>query len=114
MRKANVNVENVNVENGWNISDELILYYNNKLSLNDDYINNNNIVNNMNQFLKFYKSKNKNIKIELYETPNFEKIKYIIDNKSKFKNCKNMGEIIQVVFDFVVRNYESVNTYIIR
>jgi len=25
-----------------------------------------------------------------------------------------MGEIIQVVFDFVVRNYESVNTYIIR
>jgi predicted transcriptional regulator len=31
-----------------------------------------------------------------------------------FKECKTMGEIIQVVFDFVVRNYESVNTYIIR
>lgn len=32
----------------------------------------------------------------------------------EFKNCKNMGEIIQVVFNFVVRNYESANTYIIR
>ena len=32
----------------------------------------------------------------------------------EFKQCKNMGEIIQVVFNFVVRNYESVNTYIIR
>ena len=31
-----------------------------------------------------------------------------------FKECKTMGEIIQVVFDFVVRNYESANTYIIR
>ena len=31
-----------------------------------------------------------------------------------FKDCKNMGEIIQVVFNFVVRNYESVNAYIIR
>mgnify|MGYP001548932640 FL=1 len=32
----------------------------------------------------------------------------------EFKECKNMGEIIQVVFNFVVRNYESVNAYIIR
>lgn len=31
-----------------------------------------------------------------------------------FKNCKNMGEIIQVIFDFVVRNFESVNAYIIK
>ena len=31
-----------------------------------------------------------------------------------FKKCKNMGEIIQVVFDFVVRNFESVNAYIIK
>ena len=79
MRQANVK----NAKNGLNI-DESILYYNKKLSLND-YINNKNIVNNnMNQFIKFYKSKNKFNKIELYETPNFEKLKYIIDNKSKF------------------------------
>lgn len=32
----------------------------------------------------------------------------------EFKKCKNMGEIIMVVFNFVVRNYESANTYIIR
>jgi len=58
---------NVNAKNGLNI-DESILYYNKKLSLND-YINNKNIVNNnMNQFIKFYKSKNKFNKIELYET----------------------------------------------
>lgn len=31
-----------------------------------------------------------------------------------FKECKNMGEILRVVFNFVVRNYESVNAYIIR
>ena len=31
-----------------------------------------------------------------------------------FKTCKNMGEILQVIFDFVVRNYETVNVYIIR
>ena len=79
MRQANVK----NAKNGLNI-DESILYYNKKLSLND-YINNKNIVNNnMNQFIKFYKSKNKFNKIELYEMPNFEKIKYIIDNKTKF------------------------------
>ncbi len=39
-------------------------------------------------------------------------IEYTHDKE--FKNCKNMGEIIQVVFNFVVRNYESANTYIIR
>ncbi|MEN8187407.1 MAG: hypothetical protein ABFR05_09785 [Bacteroidota bacterium] len=32
----------------------------------------------------------------------------------KFKTCKNMGEILEVVFEFVVRNYESVNVYIIK
>jgi len=39
-------------------------------------------------------------------------IEYTHDKE--FKKCKNMGEIIMVVFNFVVRNYESVNTYIIR
>jgi hypothetical protein len=41
-----------------------------------------------------------------------ELIEYTHDKE--FKKCKNMGEIIQVVFNFVVRNYESANTYIIR
>jgi hypothetical protein len=41
-----------------------------------------------------------------------ELVEYTHDKN--FKQCRNMGEIIQVVFDFVVRNYESVNTYIIR
>lgn len=31
-----------------------------------------------------------------------------------FKTCASMGEILHVAFDFVVRNYENVNTYIIR
>lgn len=31
-----------------------------------------------------------------------------------FKNCKTMGEILKVAFDFVTRNYENVNTYIIK
>ena len=31
-----------------------------------------------------------------------------------FKDCNNMGEILNVVFNFVVRNYESENAYIIR
>lgn len=31
-----------------------------------------------------------------------------------FKKCESMGDILQVVFDFVVRNYESVNTYLIK
>jgi len=31
-----------------------------------------------------------------------------------FKKCKSMGEILKVAFAFVVRNYENVNTYIIR
>ncbi len=35
-------------------------------------------------------------------------------NDKKFKKCVNMGEILEVAFDFVVRNYESANTYIIR
>jgi hypothetical protein len=32
----------------------------------------------------------------------------------KFKKCKNMGEILKVAFDFVVRNYVNVNAYIIK
>jgi len=31
-----------------------------------------------------------------------------------FKKCTNMGEILQVIFDFVVRNYESSNIFIIK
>ncbi len=32
----------------------------------------------------------------------------------KFKACNSMGDILKVAFDFVVRNYENVNTYIIH
>ena len=32
----------------------------------------------------------------------------------KFKKCYNMGDILRVAFDFVVRNYESENHYLIR
>lgn len=39
----------------------------------------------------------------------------VVFTKDKnFKQCKTMGDILQVVFDFVVRNYESVNLYIIK
>ncbi len=38
--------------------------------------------------------------------------KYTLDKN--FKNCTNMGDILKVAFDFVTRNYENVNTYIIR
>lgn len=31
-----------------------------------------------------------------------------------FKDCNTMGDILKVAFDFVVRNYENVNTYIIH
>lgn len=31
-----------------------------------------------------------------------------------FKDCKSMGEILKVAFNFVTRNYETVNTYIIH
>ncbi len=31
-----------------------------------------------------------------------------------FKNCTSMGAILKVAFDFVVRNYENVNAYIIH
>ncbi len=31
-----------------------------------------------------------------------------------FKECNTMGDILKVAFDFVVRNYENVNTYIIH
>jgi hypothetical protein len=39
-------------------------------------------------------------------------IKYTKDKN--FRNCTTMGEILKVAFDFVTRNYENVNTYIIR
>lgn len=38
--------------------------------------------------------------------------KYTLDKN--FKDCNNMGDILRVAFDFVTRNYENVNTYIIR
>ncbi|MGV8945973.1 MAG: hypothetical protein ACOH1N_06055 [Lutibacter sp.] len=39
-------------------------------------------------------------------------IRYTSDKN--FRKCKTMGDILKVGFDFVVRNYETVNTYIIR
>jgi hypothetical protein len=48
---------------------------------------------------------------------NVEKLKKGLNqytNDKRFKSCQNMGEILTVAFDFVVRNYESANTYIIR
>jgi len=35
-------------------------------------------------------------------------------NDKKFKSCKSMGDLLRVAFDFVVRNYENVNMYIIH
>jgi len=32
----------------------------------------------------------------------------------KFKNCHSMGELLEVAFEFVVRNYESENHYLIH
>ena len=37
---------------------------------------------------------------------------YTLDKN--FKSCKTMGDILKVAFAFVTRNYENVNTYIIR
>ena len=57
----------------------------------------------------------KNDKISTPE--NIENLKReLVDytHDKNFKECNTMGDIIQVVFDFVVRNYESANTYIIR
>ena len=42
----------------------------------------------------------------------YDLIEYTHDKD--FKNCNNMGEILQVVFNFVVRNYESSNVYILK
>jgi hypothetical protein len=43
------------------------------------------------------------------------KIDLIEYTKDKnFKKCNSMGEILKVAFDFVTRNYETVNTYIIK
>ena len=49
-----------------------------------------------------------------YNIENLKKELVDYTHDKNFKECKTMGDIIQVVFDFVVRNYESVNTYIIR
>ena len=46
----------------------------------------------------------KELKMDLYD--------YTLD--MDFKRCNTMGEILKVAFDFVTRNYENVNTYIIR
>lgn len=48
---------------------------------------------------------------------NIEKLKHdLVDytHDKNFKKCTNMGEILQVIFDFVVRNYESSNIFIIK
>ncbi len=48
---------------------------------------------------------------------NIENLKHDLieyTHDKNFKNCRSMGEILQVAFDFVVRNYESVNVYIIK
>lgn len=39
---------------------------------------------------------------------------YAYTNDKNFKKCKSMGEILKVAFDFVTRNYENVNAYIIH
>jgi hypothetical protein len=39
---------------------------------------------------------------------------YKYTNDMQFKRANSMGDILKVAFDFVVRNYENVNTYIIR
>ncbi len=58
------------------------------------------------------------MKHDTISTPeNVEKLKNELNtftNDKNFKSCNNMGEILSVAFDFVIRNYESVNTYIIR
>ena len=54
---------------------------------------------------------------ELSKTRHIENLKmelYYFTKDKNFKTCANMGYILEVAFDFVVRNYESVNTYIIR
>jgi hypothetical protein len=48
--------------------------------------------------------KTNQLKMDLYN--------YTLD--MDFKKCNTMGEILKVAFDFVTRNYENVNTYIIR
>ncbi len=58
------------------------------------------------------------MKSDLISTPeNVNQLKSELNEFTKdknFKNCNNMGDILQVAFDFVVRNYESVNTYLIK
>ncbi|MEN8125731.1 MAG: hypothetical protein ABFR32_11445 [Bacteroidota bacterium] len=58
------------------------------------------------------------MKNDTISTPeNVERLKKELNeytHDKNFKACNSMGEILQVVFDFVVRNYESVNVYIIK
>ncbi len=57
----------------------------------------------------------KNDKISTYENiENLKKDLVAYTKDKEFKKCNSMGEILQVVFDFVVRNYESVNLYLIK
>ena len=39
---------------------------------------------------------------------------YALTHDVKFKRSKNMGELIESTMDFVVRNYENVNLYLIH
>ena len=39
---------------------------------------------------------------------------YAYTNDKNFKKCTTMGEILKVAFDFVTRNYENLNAYIIH
>ena len=39
---------------------------------------------------------------------------YALTHDVKFKRSKNMGELIESTMDFVVRNYENVNVYLIN
>ena len=57
------------------------------------------------------------VKDNISSEKNIEELKKDLVNYTKdinFKECKNMGEILSVAFDFVTRNYENVNTYIIH
>ncbi len=58
------------------------------------------------------------MKNDVISTPeNIENLRtelYYFTKDKNFKTCSNMGYILEVAFDFVVRNYESVNAYIIR
>ena len=39
---------------------------------------------------------------------------YVLTKDVKFKKAKNMGEVLSAALDFIKRNYESENPYLIR